>query len=82
MSDRAPRQDWGPEFRQTVAKGRTSTVIVLLAAMIFVFATDGLAQIFGFVVGVTALFAMFPQSPIIPAVVQILPKLPVKGEGS
>lgn len=80
MADRAPREDWGQLFRETVHSARTGAFVVLLVDFPFVaFWTDGLAQAFTVVVGLVALVAAFPKSPLIPAIIQWLPKLPTKG---
>ena len=79
MSERETRDDWGPEFRQTVSKGRGRT---LLATAVFavplMVLTSGLPQYVGAIAALFAIVGAHPKSPLIPAVVQWLPKLPVK----
>lgn len=83
MEETRQRDNWGSAFRQAVSNGRGFAVTVLLVDMPFIaFWTDGLAQVFFLIVGLVALVALFPRSPLIPAIVQWMPKLPVKGDGS
>ena len=77
--DRAPRADWGRAFRDAVASGRAFACLLLLVSFPFVAYFDGLAQGFAVVVGLFSLVAVFPKSPLVPAVVQWLPTLPTKG---
>lgn len=81
MSDREPREDWGQVFREVVHSARTGAFLVLVIAFGGVVKTAGLAQVFSVVVGMVGLVAAFPKSPLIPAIVQWLPKLPSKGDG-
>ena len=79
MSDRKPREDWGPEFRQSVSKGRGRTILLtaVFAVPLMVF-TTGVPQYIGAIAALFALVGAHPKSPLIPAVVQWLPKLPSK----
>lgn len=78
---REVRDDWGMVFRGVVSSGRTGAAIVLLIDMPFLVRTDGVSQAFFVIVGLVSLVALFPRSPLIPAIVQILPWLPKKGNG-
>lgn len=77
---RDARDDWGHVFRGVVSSARTGAFLVLLVAFVGVSRTDGLAQVFNVVVGLVALVAAFPQSPLIPAIIQWIPGLPTKGQ--
>lgn len=81
MSERQ-RDNWGEVFRSAVSSARTGAFVVLVIGFGGVVSTDGLAQAFSVVVGLVALVAAFPKSPLIPAIIQWLPKLPTKGEGA
>ena len=81
MADRAPRDNWGQVFRNAVSSGRTGAFIVLAGAFVGVAKMDGLAQVFAVLVGLVALVAAFPKSPLIPAIIQWIPGLPTKGQG-
>ena len=79
MSERETRDDWGPEFRQTVSKGRGRTLLATaLFAVPLMVLTSGLPQYVGAIAALFAIVGAHPKSPLIPAVVQWLPKLPVK----
>jgi hypothetical protein len=69
-------------FRDAVASGRTFSGVLLLGALPVIKMTEGITQWFGLIVGLVALFALFPKSPVVAAVVQRLPGLPTKGQGS
>lgn len=74
------RDNWGRVFRQAVSNGRawaiSGTAVIAVPLMVFM---DGLPQIVGAIGALFALVAAHPQSPLIPAVIQWLPKLPTKG---
>jgi hypothetical protein len=80
-SDRASRENWGQVFRNAVASGRTFSGALLLGVLPVIKMTEGVTQWFALIVGLVALFALFPASPVVAAVVQRLPGLPTKGQG-
>ena len=80
MPDRPPREDWGQGFRMAVSKGRGFAAVTMVPSMAMMVWTEGLPQWFGLAAGMVALGALFPKSPILPLLIQYLPKLPKQGE--
>jgi hypothetical protein len=80
-SDRVPRENWGQVFRNAVASGRTFSGALLLGALPVIKMTEGVAQWFALIVGLVALSALFPKSPLVAMIVQRFPGLPTKGQG-
>ena len=74
------RDNWGSLFRSAVASGRVVAFLMLVVSFVVILVTEGMAQTFAVVVGLFSLVAAYPNSPLIPAVVQWLPKLPKKGD--
>lgn len=82
QNDRRGRDNWGRLFRQAVSNGRSWAILLtaLIAVPLMVF-TAGISKVVGAIGSLFALASAHPKSPLIPALVEWLPKLPTKGGG-